>query len=83
MKMTLIALTAAVLLGGCLAGCKSSAKNQSEIGIRYGTEVTFFSRAAQTSPEAGSFEVTVDDRLMKLVEPKPPESARGINSDED
>lgn len=60
-----------LVAGGCLLpACTMTVKNQSEFGVRYGTEVTFFSRAAQTAPEPGTATVTIDDRLMPGEEPK-------------
>lgn len=51
-----VALWAAILLGvfacwAAIAGCTITTKNQGETGVRYGTEITFFHRAAQTAPE--------------------------------
>lgn len=50
-----------LFLSGCLCltlttGCKIQTKNQGEVGFRYGTEFTFFSRAAQTAPEPATIE---------------------------
>ena len=52
----LITLAAIVVFAcvWCLVGCATNIKNQSEVGFRWGTEVTFFSRAAQTAPEAAT-----------------------------
>lgn len=68
--------TAVFLLGvffdGCLLhGCSIVTKNQGEVGIRYGTEITFFSRAAQTAPEPSTVTTTLDDRLMPAPRPEP------------
>lgn len=56
------------LMGGGVAcaapGCTVTTTNQSEFGVRYGTEITFFSRAAQTSPQGGNVTITLDERLM-------------------
>jgi len=67
MKLYTFAFVA--LLVFLIAGCKSTAKNQAEVGLRYGTEITFFSRAAQTSPEPATYEVTstVVDELLKTT----------------
>jgi hypothetical protein len=40
-----------------LTGCRTEVKNQGEVGFRWGTEVTFFSRAAQTAPEPATAEI--------------------------
>lgn len=81
MKRYIYALFVLVFLGFGL-GCKSTAKNQAEVGFRWGTEVTFFSRAAQTSPEAATYEVTstVVDELLKTTA-KPAEPAEPVTSD--
>ena len=50
--MRTIRIVLLLCLGGCLTtGCTTTLKNQGEVGFRYGTEFTFFHRAAQTSPE--------------------------------
>ena len=67
------------VLGGCLClcmatGCQITTKNQGETGIRYGTEITFFSRAAQTSPEEATIKSEAPalvDWLFRKPEPKP------------
>jgi len=42
----------------CLStGCSLITKNHGEIGVRYGTELTFFHRAAQTATEEATFSV--------------------------
>lgn len=37
------------LMGGCVA--TSTSKGNQELGVRFGNEIAFFSRASQTSPE--------------------------------
>lgn len=61
---TLIVLLLAWFLGGCQLASETA--NQREVGFRYGTEFTFFSRAAATSPEVATDKVTltVDDRVL-------------------
>ncbi len=57
------------MLGTCLlAGCATELKNQGEVGIRYGHEITFFSRAAKTSDEAATSALTVDKTLWQPIE---------------
>ena len=59
---------------GCLAGCQITTKNQGETGIRYGTEITFFSRAAQTAPEEATIKSEAPalvDWLFRKPEPAP------------
>lgn len=51
----------------CLAGCAVVTRNQSEAGLRYGTELTFFSRASQTSPETAESKLTIPV-LEKAIE---------------
>ena len=51
-------------IGGCLLGCTTTVSNSTEAGLRWGTEVTFFSRAAKTADEKGVATITIDDRLM-------------------
>ena len=55
-KLITSALTSLVLLPlSCLSsGCSLITKEQGELGIRYGTEITFFHRAACTQCEAES-----------------------------
>ena len=39
----------AVLIGGCLwSGCTITTLHSGEVGVRFGNEITFFHRAAQT-----------------------------------
>ena len=47
------------LLGWAVMGCTITTTNQGEAGIRYGTEITFFSRAAQTAPQSAVIETSV------------------------
>jgi len=61
-------------LGGCLlAGCMYETKGQAEWGIRYGTEITFFSRNAKTADEPSTAKLSFDDRLMNLFGPPAPQ----------
>lgn len=46
-------------VGGCLCGCSTAIKNQGEVGIRFGNEITFFSRAAKTADEPATSELDV------------------------
>jgi len=40
------------LIGGCLLpGCSIQTKNNGEVGFSYATNLSFFHRAQQTSPE--------------------------------
>lgn len=51
-----------LILGGCLlaaAGCTIDLANQGEVGFRYGTEITFFHRAAKTSDEHAVSDLSV------------------------
>lgn len=70
-----------LLFCGCLLGCQTIVKNQSEVGFRWGTEVTFFSRAAETADEEATAELRsqpLSDYLARDPEPEvagPPESA--------
>lgn len=63
------------LFGGCMGGCSITTKNQGETGLRYGTEITFFHRAAQTAPEQAKIESNADSlfgwikELWKKPEP--------------
>ena len=70
-------LSGIVLLAvpACLAGCQIVTHNQGEMGIRWGTEVTFFSRSAQTAPEPATVKFSVDDRIMGPPSPQVPETA--------
>lgn len=65
-------------IGGCLvSGCMFETHGQAEWGIRYGTEITFFSRSAKTADEASTAKMSLDDRIMGLVgppAPRPPEA---------
>lgn len=57
-----------------LVGCMTVQKNQGEMGLRYGTEVTFFSRASQTSPEEATNSVTIptlDKVIDGVMKPTP------------
>lgn len=38
-----------LLVGGCLSGCKIILQDAGEVGLRYGTEITFFQRTSTTS----------------------------------
>lgn len=57
-----------------LAGCTFINKNQGECGVRYGTEITFFHRAAQTAPEPATLETRVPslDEWIKRRSETPP-----------
>lgn len=78
-------LSAFVCLCGmtCLHGCAVVTKNQGEVGLRYGHEITFFSRAAQTAPEPATIESkfpSLTDWIGHLwQEPQvPPASGGGV-----
>ena len=49
--ITLAAVCLIAGIGCLLPGCSTDIHNQAEVGFRWGTEVTFFSRSAQTAPE--------------------------------
>ena len=40
-------------------GCMTSLSNHGEVGFRYGTEVTFFHRSAETADEPATAELSV------------------------
>ena len=56
----------------CLGGCATVIKNQGEVGMRWGTEITFFSRAAQTADEPATAEIKVPALAEWIIgEPQP------------
>ena len=60
-----------VLAGACLAsGCATALTNHGEVGIRYGTELTFFSRASKTADTTATAEVEVPALVDWLFTPK-------------
>jgi len=46
-------------LSGCLLGCATALTNHGEVGLRYGTELTFFSRASKTADITATAEIEV------------------------
>lgn len=69
MKWTRLLLVA--LVGTCLTGCATRLGHHGEVGVRYGTEVTFFSRASQTSDVEATAEIEVPALIDWLLKPKP------------
>lgn len=67
-----LALGGCLILGAALTGCTITTKNQGEMGLRYGTEITFFSRAAQTAPEPATISTDVPGLLEWLFTPDAP-----------
>lgn len=65
MKRLTIGL-AALLLAGCLQGCTIDLANQGEVGFRYGTEITFFHRAAKTSDEHAVSVLNADSIIERI-----------------
>lgn len=61
--MTVLMLFWFMLLFG---GCATTLTNQGEVGARWGTEFTFFSRAAKTSDEPATAKVEVPG-LTELI----------------
>jgi hypothetical protein len=59
------------------SGCMTTLHNQGEVGFRWGTEITFFHRAAATSEETATAELEVPGVVeWVLGDDKPePESA--------
>ena len=57
----------------CLAGgCATTLENYGEVGIRYGTEITLFSRASETCDCQATSELSVSEAILpKPAEPKP------------
>lgn len=75
-------IAALALLGfsGCLTGCMTITTNQSEVGFRWGTEVTFFSRASKTSDEPATAELKSQPLNEWLASPN--ETAKAEEGDE-
>lgn len=71
MKIRKISVSLLACVGGCLCGCSITTKNQGETGIRYGTEITFFHRAAQTAPEPAEIKSDAPSLEHWLFDPKP------------
>ena len=67
-----------LLIGGCLTtGCTITTKNQGEVGFRYGHEIVFFHRAAQTAPEPATIKTEVpaiEEYFKKDEADMPPET---------
>ena len=74
MKIRKLSLPLLAFAGGCLGGCSITTKNQGETGIRYGTEITFFHRAAQTAPEPAEIKTDAPSLEHWLFDPKPVEA---------
>jgi len=53
-----------VCVSGCLCGCTITTANQGEVGFRFGNELTFFHRAAQTAPQPA----VINTEVPALVE---------------
>lgn len=52
MKARLLIGLAVLSLAGCLWGCAIHTRNNGEVGVRWGTEITFFHRTADTKSTA-------------------------------
>lgn len=68
----------ALFAGGCLcivamASCTITTKNSGEVGLEYGTKISFFHRSAQTAPEPAVIQSDAPALIDWLVKPKEPE----------
>ena len=75
MKRLIIALT--LFCGGCLLGCTIETKNNGEIGLEYGTKISFYHRAQQTSPESAKIESSAPALVEWFLRTDEPNSSEG------
>ena len=66
----------AIIIPGCLmlvlaVGCTITAKNSGQMGLRFGTDIAFYSSAAQTAPEPATLKSEFPSVESWIFRPKP------------
>jgi len=54
----------------CIAGCTITTKNSGTVGLRFGTDIAFYSTAAQTAPEPATINSEAPALVNWLFPPK-------------
>jgi hypothetical protein len=71
-RLTILAVAICCLPLVCLASCATTLENYGEVGIRYGTEITLFSRASKTCDEEATSALSIDPEIVGVFKPAAP-----------